>query len=185
MSHDATRQNFNTSRRPTASPTPGQAAGTPSRMSSRTLSAGPSAPPPWLSPKSNDNNDDDDENIPFPSLSEKTVRSFSSCVEEDSYHNDGENGHHDHAGSASYGGSEGELVGLGHATLPHGGHKVTCQMCTKVTIRPHKRTLSEVMRAEKQLDVEEAAATATRLRRELKREKIEAAKRRLIKEETE
>jgi hypothetical protein len=41
------------------------------------------------------------------------------------------------------------------------------------------------MRAEKQLDVEEAAATATRLRRELKREKIEAAKRRLIKEETE
>jgi hypothetical protein len=122
MSHDATRQNFNTSRRPTASPTPGQAAGTPSRMSSRTLSAGPSAPPPWLSPKSNDNNDDDDENIPFPSLSEETVRSFSSCVEEDSYHNDGENGHHDHVSSADHGNSEGELVGPGYATPHRYGH---------------------------------------------------------------
>jgi hypothetical protein len=148
-SHDATRQNFNASRRPPASPTPDQAATVSSRMSSRTLSAGPSSHLSWLSLKSNDDSDDDD-------------------------HEDEDNRDHDHAGS------EGELAGLRHATLSRGGPKVTCQVCTKVTIRPRKRTLSDVMRAEKQLDAEEAAATAARLRRELKREKIEAAKRRLL-----
>jgi hypothetical protein len=128
MSHHATtRQNFDPSRRPTASPTPSQAADASNRMSSRTPSAGSSSPPhwlslPWRSLKSNDNNDDNGEDIPLPDLSEGSVHQFFSCVEGDSHHNDDENGDHDHVSSACHGDSEGELVGPGHTTPRRSGH---------------------------------------------------------------
>jgi hypothetical protein len=82
-------------------------------------------------------------------------------------------------------------VGPGHATPPRYGNETVprlgegTNLVQKLSERPRKRTLSEVMREEEQLEVEEAAAAAERQKRKSRREEIEAAKRRLIKQEME
>jgi hypothetical protein len=189
--HDATKQNFSSSARPTMSPTPSQAARASSQMTLETSvpQAASARPKRSLLPDKDGDNEDQDSLFPF--YSSENVRKQFLRATGNSDHNDDEDEDGDDTGSAGDDGTEGELVGPGHATPPRYRNETAqrlgegTNLVQKLSERPRKRTLSEVVREEEQLEVEEAAAAAERQKRKSRREEIEAAKRRLIEQEIE
>jgi hypothetical protein len=173
------------------SPTPSQAARASSQMTLETSvpQAASARPKRSLLPDKDGDNEDQDSLFPF--YSSENVRKQFLRATGNSDHNDDEDEDGDDTGSAGDDGTEGELVGPGHATPPRYRNETAqrlgegTNLVQKLSERPRKRTLSEVVREEEQLEVEEAAAAAERQKRKSRREEIEAAKRRLIEQEIE
>jgi hypothetical protein len=174
-----TKQHLDSSARPAMSSALGKVTGT---SSQRTLAPEKSSPRKVHSKSllSLGHEVDDDEDVPPQLLSFLNRRNGT----EAGHHSAIKSEDHDDNGSAGHGAPGGKLLGPGHATSSRHGNKGVHRGFGALSERPRKQTLSDVMREEEQLDAEEAAATAAKQRRELKREEIEAAKRRLIQKET-
>jgi hypothetical protein len=192
---DATNQHFNTSARPTMSPTPSQGVDRLNQSSSKGVTPACPAPRVIHSILSDDDDDghnshnDEEEQTTVPLFSTDNVRrNFAESVQRsrgdnvinarDDYSD--ENGTEDDSDHTTTASLQGELVGPGHPTPPRSGHESMRPVSVDPSDQERKRAWSEVMRTEQELEEEEAAAALASENRKKRREELVAAKRRFV-----
>lgn len=167
---DDTQSNFNLSVRPTMSPTPSQTPGIFSRSPTYDLEARPELSSHLRSSLLSDDDDDDDDD---------DDGNDDDDTEDGEQSDKGPNEEEDACimvddDDAS---PEGELVGPGQVTPTRDGGPRSRQASEDSSAQRRKRAWSEVMRAEEELEAEEAKADRAKRRIDMKRKEIAAAKR--------